>query len=133
MTVKPKKIFKIVTGVIIFFTLPSLLLFGYSFFKYNEALPTGVSGEKADALAHKMLDALNHEAYENTNYIEWTFYNRHHYKWQKNKNICDVYWKEFRVTLNLNNPALHKAYAHSFNVENDMAADLKKTALKYFY
>jgi hypothetical protein len=132
MTAKSKKILKIITGIIIFLTLPSVLFFGYVFFKYNEDLPYGIPGEKADALAQKMLNALNHEAFENTNYIEWDFKNRHHYEWHKNDNICDVYWNEFRVTLNLNNPDLDKVYVHSFKVENEMANKLKEKALNYF-
>src|SRR5690606_38620962 len=129
MTAKSKKVFKIITGIIILFTLPSLILLGYVFFKYNEDVPIGVSGKKADMLAQKMLNSLNFEAYKNTNYIEWDFKNRHHYKWQKKENICDVYWKDFRVTLNLNNPELSKAYVHSFKVENDIAQELKEEAL----
>lgn len=133
MTTKSKRVFKIITGIIIFLTLPSLLLFGYIFFKYNEDLPIGITGEKADTLAQKMLNSLDFEAYKNTHYIEWDFKNRHHYKWQKKENICDVYWEEFRVTLNLNNPELSKSYVHSFKVENDIAEELKEKALKYFY
>jgi|SRR5690606_22735700 hypothetical protein len=132
MADKSKKVFKIITGIIILFTLPSLILLGYVFFKYNEDVPNGVSGDKADMLAQKMLNSLNFEAYENTTYIEWDFKNRHYYKWRKNDNICDVYWKEFRVTLNLNNPELNKAYVHSFKVENELAKDLQEEALTYF-
>jgi len=70
MAVKPKKIAKIIAGVIIFLTLPTLILFGFLYLKYNENIPTGVQGEQADALAYKMLDALAYEAYNTTNYIE---------------------------------------------------------------
>ncbi|MBU3822979.1 hypothetical protein KO566_12985 [Flavobacteriaceae bacterium XHP0103] len=133
MSAKSKKILKIVTGVIIFLTLPSLLLFGYVFFKYNEDLPNGIPGEKADALAIKMLETLNYEAYKNTSYIAWNFSNRRRYEWHKDQNICDVYWKDYRVTLNLNNLGLSKSYVHSFKVENDMAKELKDKALKHFY
>jgi len=42
MPIKSKKILKIVAGVIIFFTLPSILFFGFLYFKYNEDLPTGI-------------------------------------------------------------------------------------------
>ena len=76
MAAKPKKIFKIITGIIIFLTLPSLLFFGFLYFKYNEDLPTGIQGEEADALAYKMLNALDYEAYKNTNYIELSFKSR---------------------------------------------------------
>lgn len=127
-----KKILKIILGVIVFFTLPSLLFFGFLYLKYNEDLPTGVKGEQADALANKMLDALNHEAYDATNYLEWTFKNRHHYKWQKDKNICDVYWKDFKVKVHLNDTIKSKAYIHSFEVRGTQRAELLKKAIDYF-
>ena len=127
-----KKIFKIITGVIIFFTLPSLLLFGFLFFKYNEDLPSGVSGENADELAYKMLHALNYEAYKNTDYLEWTFKKRRHYKWQKNKNTCDVFWKEYRVSLNLNNYEQSDVYVHSFKMQGELASELLQKAISYF-
>jgi len=90
---KSKKIFKIVTGVIIFLTLPSILFFGFVFFKYNEELPIGIQGEKADALAYKMLEALDYEAYKNTNYIEWTFKKRHHLNGKKMKTSAKCFGK----------------------------------------
>jgi hypothetical protein len=129
---KSKKIFKITTGVIIFFTLPSLLLFGYVFFKYDEALPVGIQNEKADALAYKMLDALNYDAYKSTNYIEWTFKKRHHYEWKKNENTCNVFWKDYKVSLNLKDYASSKVYVHSFKIENEISKELIEKAITYF-
>ncbi|WP_299336330.1 hypothetical protein [uncultured Psychroserpens sp.] len=73
------------------------------YFKYNEELPTGSQGQAADQLAIKMLDALNHEAYKATDYIEFTFKKRHHYKWIKAENTCEVYWKNIMVHLDLAN------------------------------
>ena len=129
---KPKKIFKIITGAVVFITLPSLLLFGFVYFKYNEDLPTGIQGKEADALALKMLEALNYEAYKNTNVIEWTFKKRHHYKWNKAQKKCDVYWKEYKVTLDLNAPNNNKAYIHGFKIEGDLAEELTEKATTYF-
>ena len=99
---KPKKIAKIIIGVIVFFTLPSLLFFGYVYLKYDEDLPIGTKGEQAEQMATKMLSALDYEAYKNTNYIEWTFKNRHHYQWKKNEETCTVHWEDYKVDLNLN-------------------------------
>ena len=132
MTKKSKKILKIISGVVIFLTLPSLLFFGFLFFKYNEDLPNGIQGEEADALAYEMLDALNHEAYKNTDYIEWTYKKRHHYNWKKAKNECEVYWKEYKVNLNLNDNSQSKAYIHSFKVDGDLAEELIEKAVKYY-
>ncbi|WP_445957150.1 hypothetical protein [Yeosuana sp.] len=129
---KTKKTFKIIAGVIVFFTLPSLLFFVYLFFKYNEPLPSGIQGKNADDLAYKMLDALDNDAYENTNYIEWTFKNRHHYKWEKSKNLCTVFWEDYKVVLNLNNSTLNKAYVHGFTIKGDMGKELINKAISYF-
>ena len=127
-----KKIFKITVGVVIFLTLPTLLFFGAIYLKYNEDLPTGIQGEQADTLANKMLNALDYEAFEATNYLEWTFKRRHHYKWKKDKNSCFVYWKEFKVDLNLKNYSKSKAYVHSFKVDGEQAKELTERAIKYF-
>ena len=132
MPLKPKKIFKIVTGAIIFLTLPSALLFGFLYFKYNEELPHGALGKEADALAYAMLEALDYDAYKNTKHIEWTFKKRHHYNWDKSKNICEVYWKSYKVILHLDNIDNSSVYIHSFKNESEMAQELIDKALKYF-
>ncbi|NRD20392.1 hypothetical protein HNV08_10075 [Winogradskyella eckloniae] len=107
---KLKKILKITVGIIVFFTLPSLLLFGFVYFKYNEDLPTGPQGAAADQLATNMLKSLNEEAYLNTDYIEWTFKDIHHYKWYKLHNTCEVYWDNISVILDFNNPSDSKVF-----------------------
>lgn len=127
-----KKSIKIIFAVVIFLTLPSMLFFGFVYFKYNEDIPTGIKGEQADMLALKMLDALNHEAFVNTNYIEFTYKNKRHYKWQKNKNSCMVYWKDYKVDLNLIDSAENKAYVHNFKVDGDKSKGLISEATSYF-
>ena len=129
---KYKKTIKIIIGAIIFITLPSLLLYGFLYFKYNEDIPIGVSGEKADALANKMLTALNYEAFNNTDYIEWTSQKKRHYKWDRIKNTCEVYWKENRVILNLKNPENHKAFIHGFTIDGNLAKEIISKANEYF-
>ncbi|MDO7171159.1 hypothetical protein [Mariniflexile sp. AS56] len=130
---KSKKIVKIIIGILVFITLPSILLFGFLYFKYNEELPPGITGHEADALAHKMLNALDHEAFENTNYIEWTFKRRHLFKWNKNENICEVYWKKYKVILHLNDPSKNKAYEQNVKVADaDSSIELIEKATSYF-
>lgn len=48
------------------------------------------SNPKADALAHKILKTIKHEAYKKTRYIEWSFRGRRSYKWDKQKNIVEL-------------------------------------------
>lgn len=128
-----KKIVKTISGVLVFLTLPTLLLFGFLYFKYNEELPVGTTGEQADALAYKMLESLNYEAYKNTNYIEWTFKKRHHFKWQKNENSCYVHWKNYKVSLDFKNPSKNKAYENKAEIlDNETSQKLIKKAIDYF-
>ena len=128
----PKKILKIVGGIIVFFTLPTLLLFGFLYFKYNEDLPTGVKGTQAEQLATKMLNALDDEAYQNTNYIEWTFNRRHHYKWNKAEKTCEVYWKAYKIHLNLNDNSKSEAFENDIKVEGNSSKELIEKAIVYF-
>ena len=91
-----KRFFKII-GVL--FLL--LILTGVVFFvSKNEALPIGKKGKDADALATKMLQAMNSDAYNNTEVLEWSFRNEHHYKWCKNQNRVRVSWGKNSVDLN---------------------------------
>lgn len=129
---KLKKPIKIIAGVIIFLTLPSLLFIGFIYFKYSEDLPVGVQGIEADALAQNMLDALDYEAYQKTKYIEWTYQNKRRYKWEKSNDMCTVHWNEYKVELHLKFPERSKAYIHNFNVVGEQRDELVEDALKYF-
>lgn len=129
---KPKKILKIVAGVIVFFTLPTLLLFGFLYFKYNEELPVGITGEPAEQLATKMLNALDYDAYKNTDFIEWTFSKRHHYKWNKAENTCEVYWKAYQVNLDLSDISKSEAFQNDLKIDENSSKDLIEKAVSYF-
>lgn len=119
-------------GVIVFITLPTLLLFGYLYFKYDEDLPVGVSGEAADNLADEILDALDYNAYQNTDLIEFTFRGRRHYQWNKAKNKCAVRWQDYKVELDLDDPRKSLAYIHNFRVYNERADEIIKQSQKHF-
>lgn len=106
-----------------------LLVFGFAFYLVkNEKLPQGTLGKEADALAIKMFNAINHEAFENTEYLEWSFRNKHHYQWHKNKGFVFVSWDENKVKL----------YPNSVEKSTLLKGDksktdkLIKTALDYF-
>ncbi|CAM1368336.1 conserved hypothetical protein [Tenacibaculum litopenaei] len=93
-----------------------LVLLGICAFLYwnsDENLPTGQSGPAADALAKKMLTALNHQAYDSTRYVEWSFRGKHFYKWDKHNNTVDVSWNGNRVSLNTLTPTKSNILANS--------------------
>jgi hypothetical protein len=109
-----KKIFKFI-GVLV---LLLIIAGGVYYFANNEALPNGNKGKEADALAHKMLQALNGEAYENTEVLEWSFRGKHHYKWYKQENIVVVSWDENKVILNTKKSEKSEVYIDDNKVIN---------------
>ncbi|WP_159023800.1 hypothetical protein [Formosa sp. L2A11] len=127
-----KKILKICGGIIVFLTLPTLLFFGYLYVRYDEDLPQGTPTKEADIVAKKMLDALDYKAYQKTSYIEWTFNKRHHFKWTKNADFCEVYWKNVRVDLQLNAPNTSKVLVNDAHITGEEAQEYIDKAVEYF-
>lgn len=75
----------------------------------HEPLPEGQAGPQADALAKKMLNALNHRAYKETRYLEWSFRNgANRYVWDKDLGKAKVVSAKVTVNLNLNDPSSSK-------------------------
>ncbi|MGB1448586.1 MAG: hypothetical protein ACPG8F_01980 [Flavobacteriaceae bacterium] len=91
---------KKIAKILVLFSLILATLFMY----FDKALPQGEKGPAADQLAQKMLQALNHNAFKDLNYIEWTFSSRgkgRSYQWHKAKGTCTVVWDSISVNLNL--------------------------------
>jgi len=129
---KLKKILKITLGLLVFFTLPTLLLYGFLYFKYNEELPTGIEGEQADILAYQMLNAIDYHAYNVTDYIEWTFKKRHHFKWNKAENTCEVYWKDYKVNLDFNDTSNNIVFKREVQITGEDTTELIQKAKDLF-
>ena len=124
-----KKIVKIIgvgLGVLV------LLVVGYGIVK-NEPLPEGKSGSEADALAQKMLNALNAQAYENTRYLEWSYQGgKNQYRWDKLQGQCRVKWDEYVVELNLVQPEKSMASQNQVALKGDVKSEVVAKALANF-
>ena len=99
------------------------------YFVLNKPLPDGRSGVEADDLARTILKQLNHEAYINTRFLEWSFINgAHQYKWDKENGKVEVMWNDNKVNLNLNH------HEKSVVVDGNLGKKEKliQTALDYF-
>lgn len=124
-----KKFLKI-TGLVIGIGILVLLVFGWI---KSEPLPTGRSGAQADALATKMLTALNIEAYKNTRFLEWSFRNEaNHFIWDKEMGVCTVKWDDYEVALNLNKPSQSKVTKNGDLLKADDRQKIIEKALSYF-
>ncbi len=102
--------------------------FGVIYLLFNKPLPEGEEGQKAEALAAKMQEAIGLEAWEHTRYVEWTFKGMHHYVWDKQRHLVQVSWGDHRVLLNPNtNEGI--VYTSGQRVE---APDLVRKASQFF-
>ncbi|WP_127845684.1 hypothetical protein [Psychroflexus aestuariivivens] len=122
-----KKFFKIF-GIIILLIITTLVIVGWSI---SEDLPEGKSGANADQLAEKILESINHDAYQNTSIISWNFADLHDYEWHKNENYVIVDFDENKVQLNLKDYAKSKVLEPQSISEENQKKLIDET-VKYF-
>ena len=98
----------------------------------SKPLPTGEKGAAADALADKMLLAINNAAWDTTNVVQWTFFRgEHHYLWDKNRHLVQVKWGENEVLLNPDEID-GKAYKNGAELTGDAANKSIQKAWSFF-
>ena len=128
-----KQIFRKIVRVILGFLLLLVIAGGVLYLVYNETLPEGKSGEQADAVALKMLKAVNYEAYKNTRYFEWSFAGGAHlYKWDKENGKVKVQFDDYTVDLNLNDKASSIVSKENETLSAKESRDVYRTAWNYF-
>ncbi len=76
-----------------------LLLGTVGYFAMDEKLPASTEGPEAEALADKMLAAIDKPAYDSLHYLQWTYRTGHHYLWDKSRNLVEVTHGKRRVLL----------------------------------
>ena len=113
-----KKFLKVL-GVLIVLLI---VVIGVYYVANNESLPEGTQGKEADELAMKMVTAMNKDAFEATEIIEWSFRGKNSYKWKKQEGLVEVSWDNNKVTLNLED--------HSKSTGG--SPEILQTALDYF-
>ena len=123
-----KKIFTVIG----FILLILILILSAAFFKFNEKLPVGEKGEKAEALAQKMLQAVNKTAWDSTNIITWTSRSGNNFIWDKQRNLTQVEWKNNKVLLNVSKIS-GKAWENQTEVTDPAhTQELIQKAYKFF-
>lgn len=121
-----KKLFKIL-GIIVVIIIAALTI-GY--LVINESLPEGKSGAEADAMAERMMTAMNYEAWEATETVSWTFRGGHDYEWNKAEDVVTVRWDEHEVVLNTD--AQSGIVSNGGNYSFEEVNGLVQTAIDYF-
>lgn len=97
----------------------------------HEPRPEGESGPAAEALARKMLEAINIEAWDTTRYVKWNFAGMHEYLWDKEEDRVIVWWDEQKVVLNTQNQK-GKAWRNDEQLAGEAADELLSQAWSFF-
>ncbi len=97
----------------------------------NESKPTGTPSPEADALAQKMMNAVNSTAWDTTDVIQWTFKSMHDFIWDKPRNLVQVSWEDVKVLLNTKTIS-GKAFRNGEELADDEARELIQKAWGYF-
>lgn len=128
-----KKALRILLRIVLAFIAFSVIVFGILYVAYNEPLPTGQTGSEADALAQKMLTAINNEAYLNTRHLEWSFAGgAHQYQWDKVTNEVRVEWDDYLALLYLKTPKKSTVFQNDVEVIGNSKSKLIEKAISYF-
>jgi len=128
-----KKIAKLLGKLFLGILGTLLIFFTIIYITYNEPLPEGRQGMEADAMATKMLAALNYDAYKNTRYLSWSFRGAHHYVWDKDQYKVDVSWSDVKVELYLKQPSSSPVTLDGDPVDGDEKTNYIEKALSYFH
>lgn len=122
-----KKILKWV-GLILGLLISSIVILG---FLLHEKKPEGTQSTDADALARKMMTAINKAAWDTTNIVQWTFRGKHDYLWDRQRNLVKIEWKNVRVLLNTET-VTGKIYWNGVERSGKQAEKLMRKAWSYF-
>ncbi len=96
---------KIIPYILLFIlSAITLLYIGYTWL--DEPLPEGQSGEKAEMLAQKMLEAVQDSAWQQTGVVRWEFSGAsltNSHVWDRKRHYAQVTFGEHTVQIDINN------------------------------
>ncbi|KQC33254.1 hypothetical protein AAU57_07935 [Nonlabens sp. YIK11] len=123
-----KIILKLFLGILIL-----LVIAGFALkFAFDEDVPSGTKGDSADALALKMLEAIDHEDYLKAQKISWTFRDKNHYEWYPQQDSVVVLWNENKVYLLTKDVSKSTAFEKGNLLQGDSKQDAIEYALNNF-
>ena len=97
----------------------------------SESIPEGTTGAEADALANKVLAAINKPAWDTTGIIQWSFTRGHDFLWDRTRNLVKVNWDGNEVLLNPDEIS-GKAWTNETEITGDEGDKLVKKAWSLF-
>ncbi|MFT4760948.1 MAG: hypothetical protein ACI9XO_002390 [Paraglaciecola sp.] len=121
---------KILKWLFILILLVIVALVGFGIYA-NESKPVGTPDAAADAMAQKMLAAVDKTAWDSTQIVQWTFRGAHDFLWDKSRNFVKVSWDDNEVLLDTKS-VTGKAFKNGTELSGDEANTLVQSAWGYF-
>ena len=94
-----KRFFKISLRFFVGLFILGVLGLGTLYILYHESLPEGKEGPEAEAMADRMLEAVNADAWSEVRYLSWGFPRGHDFVWDRQRNKVQVEWDDHRAQL----------------------------------
>ena len=85
-----------IAGIVLLLLIVALFVF---YMIKNESLPEGQPSAEADAMAERMLEAMNKPAWDSTRMVSWTFRGEHDFEWDRVAHEVTVSWGDVQVRL----------------------------------
>jgi len=89
--------------------LTSFVLASVGFYVLDESKPPSKPSvinfdgvEQADALANKLLHAINKPAWDTIRYVQWTHRGTRHSVWDRKNNVAQIKWRSYRALIDIN-------------------------------
>ena len=111
--------------------LLALSALGGAFLYEREPLPTGEAGAEAEALAGRLLKAVDAPAWARTGAVKWTFVGLHEHLWDRRRQLARVRWGEVEVLLKLE-PVEGRAWRAGEELAGEEAAALVRKAKSFW-
>ena len=121
-----KKLLKIL-GILLIILIAFLAI---AYVSLNESMPEGQAGAEADAMAERMLEAVNYSAWEATDNVSWHCRGGHLYEWNKAEKVVTVKWDSHEVILNTNTQTGIVSNGENYSYEE--VNNLVQTAISFF-
>lgn len=104
-----------------------VLVLGFAWWSHSPRPSTGQTGAPAEALATRMEEAVDLEAWAATRVLRWNFGGRNDHLWDRNREVAQVRWDDNDVLLYAGSPR-GRAFVGGEEVRGEAAVELLQTA-----
>jgi hypothetical protein len=100
-------------------------------YSMSDPRPEGRPGPEADALAHQMETAVDKEAWDRTLAVRWSFFDQHHYVWDRERGLVELEWGESRALFRTADQT-GRVWKEGVEQSGEDAAEALRTAYAYW-